>query len=321
MTQWKINSCWPSVEWQVYDWYLKPMVSWFYLKKAGEPLHVQMNLPDRMVSVINTRLAPQPGLEVTARVYDLDAKLRWQQTARLDAPANAFKEAFAVTNLDEATPVSFVKLELKDARGQLVSDNFYWRAGKNADGLKALQKLPPVRLKTDCRTETRGGDTVVRATISNPTEQLAFFIQLAVTKGVRGEEALPVLWSDNYFSLLPHESREITATIAAKDLAGAKPVLEVGGWNISTDFNCAALTASAKEIKVGEPFTVTASIADTFLDGSRVCLNVDGKPTGFGRAWARGGQREELAFSLTFEQPGKYALAVGNKELKLTIQP
>jgi hypothetical protein len=153
------------------------------------------------------------------------------------------------------------------------------------------------------------------------TGQLAFFIQPAVTKGVRGEEALPVLWSDNYFSLLPHQSREITATIAARDVAGAKPVLEVGGWNIVTDFDCAALTASAKKIKAGEPFTVTASIVNTFLDGSQVCLHADGKPTGFGRAWARGGQGQELAFPLTFERPGKYALAVGNKELKLTIQP
>ena len=98
-------------------------------------------------------------------------------------------------------------------------------------------------------------------------------------------------------------------------------MLEVGGWNIETDFDCTALTIAPREIRVGEPCIVTASVANAFLDGSRVCLNVDGKPTGFGWAWARGGQRQELAFPLTFERPGKYALAVGNKELKLTIQP
>ncbi len=45
---------------------------------------------------------------------------------------------------------------------------------------------------------SRGRDTVLRTFINNPTENLAFFIQLAVTKGARGEETLPVLWSNNY---------------------------------------------------------------------------------------------------------------------------
>ena len=79
LTQWKLNACWPSVEWQIFDWYLKPMVSWFYIKRACEPLHVQLNLPDRIVSVINTRLTPQPDLAVRARVFDLGAKLLWEK--------------------------------------------------------------------------------------------------------------------------------------------------------------------------------------------------------------------------------------------------
>ena len=45
-------------------------------------------------------------------------------------------------------------------------------------------------------------------------------------------EVLPVLWSDNYFSLLPGEKREITATYRAKDLGATTPVIEVGGWNV-----------------------------------------------------------------------------------------
>jgi hypothetical protein len=86
--QWKINACEPSVQWQIFDWYLKPMVSRFYIKKACEPLHVQLNLPGRMVSVINTRLAGQPGLEVRARVFDLNARLLWEKTAKASAPSH-----------------------------------------------------------------------------------------------------------------------------------------------------------------------------------------------------------------------------------------
>ncbi|HOM17910.1 MAG TPA: hypothetical protein PLQ00_11315, partial [Thermoguttaceae bacterium] len=41
-SEWKLNACWPSVEWQLYDWYLRPMVSYYAVRKACEPVHVQM---------------------------------------------------------------------------------------------------------------------------------------------------------------------------------------------------------------------------------------------------------------------------------------
>lgn len=322
-TQWKINSCEPSVQWQIFDWYLKPMVSWFYIKKACEPLHVQLNPPGPAfggVSVINTRLAPKPGLEVTARVFDLDAKLRWEKAAKLDAPANAYREVFLLENVPGSSPVAFVKLELKDRHGQLVSDNFYWLAERSADGLKTLQKLPPVKLNTSYNVEACGGDRIVRARLNNPTDQLAFFIQLAVTKGPRGEEVLPVFWSDNYFSLLPHESREVTATFAATDLAGAEPVLEVGGWNIQTDYDCRNLTISSAEAKADEPVMVSATIANTFLDGSRVTLLVDDHPVDSKWAWARDGNSDEVSFEVRLSQPGMHRLAVSNRNLEVKVE-
>ena len=94
-TEWKINSCYPDVQWQNFDYYLKPGVSHFYIKRACQPLHVQMDLIDYAVSVINTRLEPQSGLEVTARVFSLDAKLLWERTDKLEVPANTYREAFS----------------------------------------------------------------------------------------------------------------------------------------------------------------------------------------------------------------------------------
>jgi len=319
-TEWKINACEPSVQWQVFDWYLKPMVSWFYIKKACEPLHVQLNLPDRRVSLINTRQEPRPDLEVTARLYDFQANVRWEKTEKAGVPANAYQEAFAVPSLPDLGPVSFVRLELRDARKTLLSDNFYWLAGRDADGLKALQKLPLVKLATSSKAEVRGADTVVTASVSNPTDRLAFFIQLAVTKGPRGEEALPVLWSDNYFSLLPHESREVTARIATADLAGTAATLEVGGWNIQSEYECTSLAASKAEVKPGEPLTVTAEIANTFLDGSRVALTVDGKPAATRWAWARADKRDAVAFKLQLDEPGKHEIRVGNKTANIVVR-
>ena len=70
-------------------------------------------------------------------------------------------------------------------------------------------------------------------TLENPSATLAFFVHLAVRKGAGGEEVLPVLWDDNYVTLLPGETREIAARYAPKDLGAAKPVVSVEGWNVA----------------------------------------------------------------------------------------
>jgi len=321
MTQWKINACEPSVQWQLFDWYHKPMVSWFYAKKATEPLHVQLNLPDRMVSIINTRLAGQRDLEVRARVFGLDAGLLWEKTAQVAAPANAYQEAFAVPEPSAATAVFFVKLELRDAGGRLVSDNFYWLRARGIQDYRVLQSLPPVRLASTCRVQTEGAEKVARVKVTNPTGQIAFFVQLALTQGRDGAEILPVLWDDNYFSLLPGESREVTAVFAAEDTGKNEPTLEVGGWNVESDFDCAELAVMPKEVKTGESFIVTANISRTFLDGSRVALWLDGRPVAFQRAWSRAGQKEALRFPLTLEQAGRHEIVVGGQRVSVTVQP
>jgi len=54
---------------------------------------------------------------------------------------------------------------------------------------------------------------VSRVTVENPARR-GVFVRLKIAKGKGGEEILPVVWQDNYISLLPGEKREITATIA-----------------------------------------------------------------------------------------------------------
>jgi len=69
-------------------------------------------------------------------------------------------------------------------------------------------------------------------TLENPNKSLAFFVRLKVDRGTRGEEILPVVWNDNYISLLPGEKRELKAIYRAVDLGSAKPEVEVSGWNV-----------------------------------------------------------------------------------------
>ena len=52
---WKLNSTWPTVLWQLYDWFLNPTSAYYFAKKALEPLHIQLNEHDFTVSIINAQ--------------------------------------------------------------------------------------------------------------------------------------------------------------------------------------------------------------------------------------------------------------------------
>jgi exo-1,4-beta-D-glucosaminidase len=69
--------------------------------------------------------------------------------------------------------------------------------------------------------------------VENPSKSLAFFIRLKLAKGKGGQEVLPVIYQDNYFSLLPGEKRDVSISYRSSDLGGARPVVEVSGWNVA----------------------------------------------------------------------------------------
>jgi len=92
--------------------------------------------------------------------------------------------------------------------------------------------LPKADLRIATRTERQGEESVTHVAVENPGKALAFFVHLKVDKGKGGEEILPVIWEDNYFSLLPGEKREVTATYRTAELGSTKPDVEVSGWNV-----------------------------------------------------------------------------------------
>lgn len=319
-SEWKLNAAWPSVEWQLYDWYLRPLVTYYYVKKACEPVHVQLTPLDRAVTVVNNRLEPQGGLAVRARVYDFTGKLRWEKTASIDVPANCYREIFAIPGDLDLTPVYFVSLDLRARDGSRVSDNFYWLTAQNAADLAKLDGLPPVRLESSCALRREGQECVAQVRVANPTDQVAFFVHLVLTKGSRGEEILPVLWDDNYFSLAPGDSKQVSARVAAADVGDAQPALEVGGWNIETDYRCLRLEVAKGPVKAGQAVTVTALIADTFLNGSRATLRVDGQPVASQWVWARGETPARVSFTASLPSRGTHQLTLGRQTIPVSVE-
>jgi exo-1,4-beta-D-glucosaminidase len=264
--QWMLNNAWPSMIWHMYDWYLRPGGSYFGVKSACEPLHVQYSYDDRSVVIVNSYYKPVPKLKVTAKVYNLDMTEKFSKEATLDAGPDSSTRVFTIPRIDGLTSTYFVDLRLESS-GKLASRNFYWlstkpetldwdRSERDPTGeyqistwtptktfadYTALNTLPQVDL--DVTAQSRRGETesVTTVNVSNPGRALAFGIRLKVKPAPAGflnreappeDEVLPVIWQDNYFPLLPGETRQVTATYSTSGLGKSAPVVEVEGWNV-----------------------------------------------------------------------------------------
>jgi exo-1,4-beta-D-glucosaminidase len=259
--QWMLNNAWPSLIWHLYDYYLRPAGGYFGTKKACEPIHVQYADDDKSIVVVNSTYQPLKNLKVNAKVYDINLSEKFSREAMLDSAADSSQRVFAIPDVKGLTSTYFLKLTLADSRGALVSRNFYWLSTKadvlNWDkstwyytpvnsyaDLTALQQLGPVKLRASGHVSRQGAEESARVSVTNPSSKLAFFVHLKITKESDGEEVLPVLWQDNYFELMPGESRELNASYQLKDLKGSRPMLDIEGWNITPDRQ--ALAAGAR---------------------------------------------------------------------------
>jgi len=105
----------------------------------------------------------------------------------------------------------------------------YYTPSKEFADLTALNSLPPAKVNFEYHAGKTGEQTKMTATLHNAGETIAFFIELKVSEKISGETILPVLWRDNYVSLLPGETRTIEATFSATiDQA----VMTINGWNL-----------------------------------------------------------------------------------------
>ncbi len=251
MIQWMLNNSWPSLIWHLYDYHLVPAGGYFGTKKSMELVHVQYSYDDNSVAVVNSSYEAIPGAKVSAKLYNLDAKERGSQEGTMNVAPDSSTKAFDLPKVEGLTTTYFLRLQLHNAAGKQLSDNFYWLSTKpdvldwkhkkdtvytpqaEFGDLTGLNALPQVQLDVKSSKEEQGGTASVRVFVRNPSGSIAFMAHLRVTKGKGGEDLTPIFWSDNYFSLLPGEQREVTASYDPLDLDGKAAVLEVDGYNVA----------------------------------------------------------------------------------------
>jgi exo-1,4-beta-D-glucosaminidase len=247
--QWMLNNAWPSMIWHLYDYYLQPGGGYFGAKKAMQPLDPIYGYDDHAVWLVSSQYLDAKSLKLKARILNQDGTEKFSKEATVDAAADSTSKVIDLPQVDGLSPAYFLDLRVTDAAGKMVGSNFYWLSTKEEtiDWTKStwyttptasyadytsLAQLSKVKLKVSSRNERKGDESITRVTIENPNKSLAFFVRLKVSKGKDGDEILPVVWQDNYITLLPGEKREISAAYRASDLGSAKPSLEISGWNV-----------------------------------------------------------------------------------------
>lgn len=202
---WMSHPAWHSTVWQTYDYDLDINGTYYGARKGCEAIHVQANQDDWKVAVINHTNTALNGT-VTADLFDLAGKpLGTTQRQSLGVTASNKADGFTVAFSPELPALHLLRLKYTDAQGNLLSENTYWRYREAAD-VQQINTLARARL--NIKTTTSKGKFT--ATIRNDGKTVAAMIRLSL-RGRNNERILPATYSDNYFWLLPGESRTITA--------------------------------------------------------------------------------------------------------------
>lgn len=227
---WKINAAFPSVVWQVYDWFLQTNAGYYFMQNACEPLHIQLNLNDLKVTVLNRKYKPAPNLTARVEVFDFESKSVFSEEAYFSLGPSEVKVTESLARIRENNRgILFVVLNLKDQGGRIISHNVYWLS---SDGTyKELNNLPETSVAVSIQNATndKTGNKYSVGIVNN-SSGIAFFLRPRLT--VDGEEILPSYWSASYITLAPSETATLTVSCPADKINGKLPVLKLSGWNV-----------------------------------------------------------------------------------------
>ncbi|MFX1535250.1 MAG: glycosyl hydrolase family 2 [Promethearchaeota archaeon] len=243
---WMHNSPWPSLIWQLYDYYNNPNGAFFGSKKACEPLHVQYSYDDSTIWVVNSTLDEKENLLVTAKVFNLNSEEKLSQTVeKTTIKPNDRLKVLTIPEIDGLSPVYFIHLTLQE-RSTVVSRNFYWLSIKedvfqekddwpytplksHAD-MSAIRTLPEAEVEKSFNIRENSKNYEITVELKNTSSNIAFFLRIIVIDKKTRQFIAPVHWDDNCVSLFPSEKVEIKGVFPKKAIIG-KPIFVVEGWN------------------------------------------------------------------------------------------
>ncbi len=249
--QWMLNSAWPEMYWQLYDSYLMPNAAYYATKIAGNPMHAIYNYDDMSIYLINDQLEEAINLRLEIKVFDVQSKVVFEKTIATNIDANISENLLKLPEFKDISNTYFLNLKVYDAENNEIDNNFYWLSKKQdildyeakvpnwyyhtptkqyANYLE-LETLKKVNLSHSVAKKENESHVIYEITLKNPSENIAFFTELRMVDSKTGLSILPVIWSDNYISLVPGETGVYTAKIRKEHHKNSKASFVYTGWN------------------------------------------------------------------------------------------
>ncbi len=243
--QWMLNSAWPSLYWQLYDYYLVPASAYYAAKKANAPVQIVYNYGNHNLYVVNETLKGLAKLKVRIRLVDLDGRQILSEERMMAVAGNSTLKIFAVPPV---TGISFLSLELLNKKNVRLADNFYWLSPKGDEyawdktewyytpmqvsaDFRALNYMAPADVNIGYTHQIINKQAIVDVKLTNFSNKTAFFIRMNL-KDKNEETLVPVFWNDNYVSLLPGDSRTYRCRLPDTVSSSDEISLIVSGWNV-----------------------------------------------------------------------------------------
>lgn len=239
--QWMLNSAWPSLYWQLYDYYLLPTAAYYAARKANAPVQVIYNYGNNKIYSVNETLNPVQNVVIQVRLANARGEIIYSDDLVRDIPANG---SSVLAELPSFQGVAFLSLSMLNNNRNQIADNFYWLSGnedeydwKNTEwfytpmsasaDFKLLNYLTPADIKVTTSTK----EHLLEVVLENGNDNPGFFIQ-ATLKDSAGHTLYPVFWSDNYISLLPGQTKTIQCSVPETIDIRGQLTLVISGWNM-----------------------------------------------------------------------------------------
>ena len=197
---WMFNDCWPAIGWSVLDYWGNRKASWYALAAGCRPVMSAAEVTTNAVHwwVSNDQLKPA-DVTLEIRVQPWSGKTRWSKKITLTVPANSSVDATNLS-LDEIKKImgndSALVCDLDCAADH---DRSWW-----FPGLPLEMKLPSAKLQVSERRGEGEGAITIHA------ENWARVVTLDAN----------VDFSDNYFELMPGETRTINWKAPERSFSG-----------------------------------------------------------------------------------------------------
>ncbi|KAF2652058.1 glycoside hydrolase family 2 protein [Lophiostoma macrostomum CBS 122681] len=253
---WMLNNAWPSLHWNLFDFYLRPAGAYFGVKSAlGSAEQVVFDYSDGSLWLVNRGLHGTGLRVVEVEMRGLNGTLLLQRKIATATKPNSSQRIGLVQGnsstdeigigLIEKGDVALLRILLHSSENstETIARNVYWLSGEqdaldweNSDwyhtpltsyaDFSALDRLQEVDVSVT--VETSGSQGRAKVVLINKSQTPAVAVKLNFVDR-KGDDVVPILWQDNYVVLWPEEKTNIDVQVEGT-WEGVQ--LEVEGLNV-----------------------------------------------------------------------------------------